>query len=83
MRVFIVAATLALMSSPSFAGPGGPGDNRNGADAFREAVTACLVAGMAQPGADPVRLAETCIDAVQSIWTAAYGGGPCTPWQFP
>jgi hypothetical protein len=72
MKALAFAIALGLAPAVS-AGEPAHGGNKNGADAFRDVVVACLVAGMEAGHDDPVALADECIAATQRIWAVAYG----------
>jgi len=78
MKSFAFAAL--LLAAPAAAGPNSTrNSNDSGADAFREVVVRCLVAGMEAGSQDPVTLAAQCIEATQDIWVASYPSAwfPC------
>jgi len=83
VRMLSLALALAAVPSLSVAAPGSPGQParpNSGASAFQEAATDCTLTAIAAGAQDPVAVAQQCLDAVELIWAAAYGQGPCLPW---
>jgi len=83
VRLLSVVLMLAAVPSLCAAAPGAPGRPApppSGAAAFQEAATDCTLTAIAAGAQDPVAVAQQCIDAMEAIWTAAYGQGPCFPW---
>lgn len=72
MKVLAAVAAVMMFASVAVAG----GKNKSGADEFRKTVVQCLVAGMAAGAADPVALAEGCVEATQVVWAASYPFSP-------